>query len=92
MVKGSPTLVYLATSLCLEPVTNTEYQYHDQSRKSPYLKLEYPEVPSGVGASGTGNSFPKGPPFYTPRIPPDFGKWSSWTLIRLLPNKKKMAL
>ncbi|MBW0541825.1 hypothetical protein O181_081540 [Austropuccinia psidii MF-1] len=48
---GPQTLVHLATSLFLEPVTNTRYQYHNRSRKPPHLHLEYPEVPSGVGAS-----------------------------------------
>ncbi|MBW0556303.1 hypothetical protein O181_096018 [Austropuccinia psidii MF-1] len=31
---GPPTLVYLATSLCLEPVTESRYQYPFQARKS----------------------------------------------------------
>ncbi|MBW0499348.1 hypothetical protein O181_039063 [Austropuccinia psidii MF-1] len=61
---GSPTLVHLATSLFLEPVTNTRYKYKIQSRESPYSQLEYPKVPLGVGASETGNSFPKGPVFF----------------------------
>ncbi|MBW0509334.1 hypothetical protein O181_049049 [Austropuccinia psidii MF-1] len=54
---GPPRLVHLATSLCLEPVTESRYQYpfHSQS--------DYPEVPSRVGASETGDSFPKGPSF-----------------------------
>ncbi|MBW0466705.1 hypothetical protein O181_006420 [Austropuccinia psidii MF-1] len=60
---GPPTLVHLATFLCLDPVTNEKYQYHNQSRKPPQLQLEYPEVLSGVGASETGNSLPKGPSF-----------------------------
>ncbi|MBW0499976.1 hypothetical protein O181_039691 [Austropuccinia psidii MF-1] len=47
---GPPALVQLAISLFLEPVTNTRYQYHNQSRKSPYLQLKYPEVPSWVGS------------------------------------------
>ncbi|MBW0544745.1 hypothetical protein O181_084460 [Austropuccinia psidii MF-1] len=55
------TLVHLATSLCLEPVTISRYQHSIQSRNSPDSQLEYPEVPSGVGASETWNSFPKGP-------------------------------
>ncbi|MBW0589472.1 hypothetical protein O181_129187 [Austropuccinia psidii MF-1] len=58
---GPPTLVHLATSLFLEPVTNSKYQYPTQSRNSVYSQSEYPELPSGVGPSETGNSFPKGP-------------------------------
>ncbi|MBW0510159.1 hypothetical protein O181_049874 [Austropuccinia psidii MF-1] len=57
------TLVYLATSLCLEPVTNSSYQYPIQSTNSFDSQSEYPEVESGVGPSETGNSFPKGPSF-----------------------------
>ncbi|MBW0577046.1 hypothetical protein O181_116761 [Austropuccinia psidii MF-1] len=55
---GPPTLVHLATSLFLEPITNAKCQYHNQSRKPPYLQLEYPGV-----ASETGTSLPKGPSF-----------------------------
>ncbi|MBW0521985.1 hypothetical protein O181_061700 [Austropuccinia psidii MF-1] len=58
-----PTLVHLATSLCLEPVTNLRYQYPIQSKNSFDSQSEYPEVASGVRPSETGNSFPKGPSF-----------------------------
>ncbi|MBW0544740.1 hypothetical protein O181_084455 [Austropuccinia psidii MF-1] len=61
---GPPTLVQLATSLCLEPVTDTKYQYQNESRQSPCSKLEYPELPSGIGASETETSLPKGPYFF----------------------------
>ncbi|MBW0517637.1 hypothetical protein O181_057352 [Austropuccinia psidii MF-1] len=60
---GPPTLVHLATSLCLELVTESRYQYPFQTRKSFHSQAEYPEVPSRVGPSETGNSFPKGPSF-----------------------------
>ncbi|MBW0570831.1 hypothetical protein O181_110546 [Austropuccinia psidii MF-1] len=60
---GPPTLVPLATSLCLEPVTESSYQYPFQARRSFHSQEEYPEVLSRVGASETGNSFPKGPSF-----------------------------
>ncbi|MBW0561967.1 hypothetical protein O181_101682 [Austropuccinia psidii MF-1] len=63
MGMGPPTLVHLATSLCLDPVTNSKYQYHKQSRRTPNIQLEYPEVPSGVGASEAGISLPKEPSF-----------------------------
>ncbi|MBW0476127.1 hypothetical protein O181_015842 [Austropuccinia psidii MF-1] len=60
---GPPTLVHLATSLCLETVTELRYQYPFQARKSFHSQAEYPEVPSRVGASETGNTFTKGPSF-----------------------------
>ncbi|MBW0516761.1 hypothetical protein O181_056476 [Austropuccinia psidii MF-1] len=60
---GSQTLVHLATSLCLEQVTESRYQYPFQAIKSFHSPSEYPEVPSIVGASETWNSFPKGPSF-----------------------------
>ncbi|MBW0468023.1 hypothetical protein O181_007738 [Austropuccinia psidii MF-1] len=60
---GPSTLVHLATSLCLEPVTISRYQYPIQSINSPYSQLEYPEIPSGIGASEAGRSFSKGPSF-----------------------------
>ncbi|MBW0461765.1 hypothetical protein O181_001480 [Austropuccinia psidii MF-1] len=60
---GPPTLVHLATSLCLEPVTESRYQYPFQARTSFHSRAEYPEVASRVEATETGNSFPKGPSF-----------------------------
>ncbi|MBW0486726.1 hypothetical protein O181_026441 [Austropuccinia psidii MF-1] len=54
---GPPTLVHLATSLCPEPVTESGYQSPFQARKSFQSQEEYPEVPSRVGASETGNPF-----------------------------------
>ncbi|MBW0549219.1 hypothetical protein O181_088934 [Austropuccinia psidii MF-1] len=47
---GLPTFVHLAKSLFLDPVTNAKFQYHNQTRKPPNLKLEHPEVPSRLGA------------------------------------------
>ncbi|MBW0470736.1 hypothetical protein O181_010451 [Austropuccinia psidii MF-1] len=61
--KLQTTLVHLATSLCLEPVTESRYQYSFQARNSFHSQSEYPEVPSIVGVSETGNSFRKGPSF-----------------------------
>ncbi|MBW0504555.1 hypothetical protein O181_044270 [Austropuccinia psidii MF-1] len=58
---GPPTLVHLATFLCLEPVTESRYKYPFQARNSFHSQSEYPETPSRVGASETGTSFPKGP-------------------------------
>ncbi|MBW0537982.1 hypothetical protein O181_077697 [Austropuccinia psidii MF-1] len=60
---GPPALIPLETSLCLEPVNESKYQYPFQERNSFHSQSEYPEVPSKVGASETGNSFPKGPSF-----------------------------
>ncbi|MBW0519147.1 hypothetical protein O181_058862 [Austropuccinia psidii MF-1] len=60
---GPPTLVHLATSLFLDPVTKTRHQNHIKPRRPQHLQLEWPEVPSGVGASKTERSFPKGPSF-----------------------------
>ncbi|MBW0492974.1 hypothetical protein O181_032689 [Austropuccinia psidii MF-1] len=60
---GPPILVQLSNSLCLDPVTKARNQYHIKPRRPKHLQLELPEVPSGLGASGTGNSFPNGPSF-----------------------------
>ncbi|MBW0497910.1 hypothetical protein O181_037625 [Austropuccinia psidii MF-1] len=62
-VTGPPTLVHLAISLCPEPVTISRCRNSIQERNSPDSQLEYPEVPSGLGASKTWNSFPKGQSF-----------------------------
>ncbi|MBW0574181.1 hypothetical protein O181_113896 [Austropuccinia psidii MF-1] len=62
---GPPTLVHLATSLCLEPVTTSNYQYQNQTRYANHSHSEKPEVPSGVGASETGSSFPNAHPSYS---------------------------
>ncbi|MBW0575772.1 hypothetical protein O181_115487 [Austropuccinia psidii MF-1] len=94
---GPPTLVHLSTSLCIEPVTNSKYQYSIQLRNSLYSRSEYPEVPSGVGPSRSGNYFPKRPIFLTPQIPSDIGShWSrttTWLLVtEALLNEEGLAL
>ncbi|MBW0493003.1 hypothetical protein O181_032718 [Austropuccinia psidii MF-1] len=60
---GSPTLVHLATSPFLDPVTKTRHQHNIKPRRQQHLLLEWSEVPSGVGTSETGSSFLKVPSF-----------------------------
>ncbi|MBW0551774.1 hypothetical protein O181_091489 [Austropuccinia psidii MF-1] len=55
-----PTLVHLSTYLLLDAVTRLNIST-SQIHIPGYLQLEYPEVPSGVGASRNGYYFPKGP-------------------------------
>ncbi|MBW0462622.1 hypothetical protein O181_002337 [Austropuccinia psidii MF-1] len=61
---GPPTLVNLATSLCLAPVTKARQQNNIKPRRPQHLQLEWPKVPSGVRASESGNSLPKVPFFF----------------------------
>ncbi|MBW0486896.1 hypothetical protein O181_026611 [Austropuccinia psidii MF-1] len=85
-------MIHLATSLCLEPVTNSKCQYHNQSRKPPHLQLEYPEVPSAVGVSEAGNSLPKGPSLLLHKYHLTLGIGAVGHWQGFIPNKAVMAL